>query len=167
MNTSLFSQINRRFDKSYDSLTIVTKPRGREKVIYFDSQKRIRKIEHYNFFKLKHGRTITFDSTGKVDSKTIYKYNAIKDSLKNRKGVKSCIVLTYGHPINNWTPDKWKCQDEIINHYSIWSIPVAGCVVSHKIVRKANRINFCYRLRHSLRFGFNWEKKMNTQLDQC
>jgi len=105
------------------------------------------KIERFAYGDL-HG------TTKDIINKTKIKYyrGLTKNQLYNSKGKRYVFYFTYGlAKFRDWdcSEEKFACK-----HY-----PLAGCVVSYKIIRRTAIHNFFVSARQCLRFGLGWENK--------
>ncbi len=113
----------------------------------FNEKGELVKIERFAYGDL-HG------TTKDIINKTKIKYfrGLTKDQLYNSKGKRYVFYFTYGMP----TFRDWSCAEEkfACKYYSL-----AGCVVSHKIVKRSAIHNFFVSARQCLRFGLGWKSK--------
>jgi hypothetical protein len=94
-------------------------------------------------------------SNGKVIQKTRYKFGVDKKFMRTPSGKRARIYLTYGY-----APFRGPC-DSAQNKFKVKFLPVAGCVVSRKLLFRSSWHNFFVNVQLMPRFGLNWQDKVH------
>jgi hypothetical protein len=110
--------------------------------------------EGKTFFFLEHHKWNYYKSGKLIETKR-FRYGIPKDSLRNSSGKKVDCLLIYGKPM--WSISCQASRDT----YKAMRVTVAGCVVSRALVIRANLHNIRIGFWKALRYGFNWQEKMD------
>lgn len=101
----------------------------------------------------KHGVWKTYQN-GQLTDKNRYKFGFNKKYKRTPSGKRMQLFLTYGYA--SW---RGPC-DSAQNKFKVCFVPVAGCVVTRKLLFRSSFHNFFVNVRLTARFGINWEDKI-------
>jgi hypothetical protein len=124
------------------------------KQINYDSLGQISSKGKIIFNSRKHGKWKLFEE-GRVIKKNRYKYGVEKNDLYTETEKKVKCYLTYGY--GAWGGP---C-DSAENKFQVRYIPVAGCIVTNKLLFKTAIHNFIVGVGLSIRHGFKWHEKID------
>ncbi len=114
------------------------------KTIYFENNQKI-KLERYKG-ELAHGIWRNYAT----NSKSRYFCDSLYEQ-KQKRSPRTVFLFTYGMPAYDFD-----LEDAYDDFFCNW-LPIAGCIVSRKIKRKAAWHNFWLNQYQLIRFGKNWK----------
>lgn len=102
----------------------------------------------------RHGTWKLYDE-GKLQEKIKYKYGIEKNNLYTENGKRVKCYLTYGLGAG-----RGPC-DSAENKFRVRYVPVAGCLVTNKLLFKTTIHNFFVEVPLAIKHGFKWHNKAN------